>query len=288
MSPSKIIDLFHAAAQINRTDPMRNGQMLCFPGGRGDEPNELLVLGDLHNHTRNFDKFRKVAALEQFPQRHVLLQEIIHGGPLGPQGEDHSLDMLVQALEWSCKFPGRVHFLLANHDMAQVQRVAVMKDGYDLTDRFARYMSAKFGAELGVANQAFNAFVYSMPLAAITVSGIMLTHSLPTERDLPTFDRTVLRRNLTVADYARNGPIYQLIWGRSQTQEVLTALSHAWWAELFVCGHQSYDQGYAVVGDRMLIIDSSHNHGVMLRIDLARQYTLQDLVASLTPLAAIS
>ena len=126
-----------------------------------------------------------------------------------------------------------------------------------------------------------------MPLAAITVSGILFTHSLPALRDLSTFDRTVLRRPLTVADYARNGPIYQLIWGRSQTQEVLTTLSQAWWSELFVCGHQGYDEGHGVIGDRMLILDSSHNHGVFLPVELGRQYTMQDLVGSVTPLAAI-
>src|ERR1035437_9799368 len=184
MSPGKVLDLFRTAAEINLSDPLRNRQMLCFPAGGPDEANELLVLGDLHNHTRNFEKFRKVAALDRFPRRHVLMQELIHGGALGKQGEDRSLDILVQAMEWSCQFPGRVHFLLANHDLAQVQRLAVMKDGYDLTDRFARYISTRFGADTPAANQAFNNFVYSMPLAAITVSGIMCTHSLPTTRDL--------------------------------------------------------------------------------------------------------
>jgi hypothetical protein len=163
-----------------------------------------------------------------------------------------------------------------------------MKDGYDLTDRFARYMTAKFGADVRAANQAFDSFVYSLPLAAITATGIMLTHSLPDARALASFDKTILQRPLTLADYARNGPIYQLIWGRSQTQEVLNTLSRAWWSEIFVCGHQSYDEGHKVIGDRMLIIDSCHNHGVFLPIELGRQYTLEDLVSSLRPLAGIA
>ena len=37
--------------------------------------------------------------------------------------------MLIEAMEWSCQFPGRVHFILSNHDMAQVHGLAVMKDG---------------------------------------------------------------------------------------------------------------------------------------------------------------
>jgi len=38
---------------------------------------------------------------------------------------------------------------------------------------------------------------------------------------------------------------------------------------------------FSLVGrDRMLLIDSSHNHGMFLHVDLARQYTLQDLERS--------
>ena len=222
MSPAKALDLFHRATLLVRSDPLRNRQMLCFPGGREDEPNELLVLGDLHNHARNFEKFRKVAALQQFPRRHVLLQEIIHGGPLGPQGEDRSWDMLVDALEWSCQFPGRVHFILANHDVAQVQRLAIMKDGYDLTDRFDRYVDVRLGRDAPAAHQAFARFVYSLPLAAITVSGILFAHSLPSARDIAGFDRTILRRELTDQDYCATAPSISLSGAAGRTRKCST------------------------------------------------------------------
>jgi hypothetical protein len=282
MFTGRIISALQQAAQFNLTDPLRNGQMLCFPGA-GD----LFVAGDLHNHTRNFERFLKAAALQKNPDRHILLQELIHGGPLGPEGEDSSFEMLLQAIELQRQFPGRVHFLLANHDMAQVQGQAIMKDGYDLTDRFTRYFKLRFKSDAPAVGSAFTNFVYSMPLAAITVTGIFLSHSLPAPRDLPTFDPTVLRRAITAADYARNGPVFQLIWGRHQDQQVLDVLSRAWWADIFVCGHQSFDEGSRTIGDRLLIIDSSHNHGVFLPIDLGRQYTFSDLAASVTPLASI-
>jgi hypothetical protein len=280
---NKAIPAFEAVAELNRTDPLRNGQMLCFPG-TGD----LFVAGDIHNHSRNFERFRKAAALDKYPERHVILQELIHGGSLGAQGEDRSMEMLLQACDWARHYPGRVHFLLANHDMAQVQRVAIMKDGYDLTDRFSRYIDNTYRGDGPRVVEAFHKFVYSMPLAAITVTGLFFSHSLPDPRSVAVFDQTVLRRELTMADYARNGPIYHLIWGRNQNQEVLNTLSRAWWADLFICGHQGRDEGYGVIGDRMLIVDSSHNHGMFLRVDLARQYTLQDLVQELVPLASIA
>jgi len=269
--------------ELNQKNPLRNGNMLSFPGG-----GELIVAGDLHNHIRNFERIQTAAALEKNPHRHVILQEIVHGGPLGPAGEDRSLDMLLDAIAWAQTFPGRVHFLLANHDLAQVQGQAIMKDGYDLTERFNRYFRARAGGDLQAAGAAFRNFIFSMPLAAITLTGILLSHSLPAAKDLATFDNTIFRRQLMEADFSRAGSAYQLVWGRYQTQEVLSTLSRAWWADLFVCGHQAQDTGVGTIGDRMVIIDSSHNHGAFLPIDLARQYTLEDLAAAARPLASIA
>ena len=279
----RLVTSLNTGTELNQKNPLRNGNMLSFPGG-----GELIVAGDLHNHTRNFERIQTVADLAKHPHRHVILQEIVHGGPLGPAGEDRSLDMLLDAIAWAHEYPGRVHFLLANHDLAQVQRQAIMKDGYDLTDRFNRYFRAKAGSDFAAAETAYRNFTFSMPLAAITLAGILLSHSLPGPRDLATFDNTILRRQLTEADFARNGSAYNLVWGRYQTQEVLSTLSRAWWSELFVCGHQAQDTGVGTLGDRMLIIDSSHNHGSFLHIDLARQYTLQDLAADAKPLASIA
>lgn len=282
MSGEKAVRLLLGAANDLRTSPARNGQIMHLPAS-----GELLVLGDLHNHTRNYERLKTVAALAENPERHVLMQEIIHGGVLGPKGEDSSVMMLLDALDWAHHFPGRVHFILANHDWAQAHGMAIMKDGYDLTDRFTRGLAVHFGHRAADVSNAFHNFVYSLPLAMITASGILFTHSLPGPRDLDGFDTTVLRRPLEEHDYRRLGPVYQLIWGRAQTQAVLDRLSRAWWSDLFVCGHQAQEAGHGTLGDRMLMIDSSHNHGVFLPVDLGRQYTLADLQHSVMPLAAV-
>jgi hypothetical protein len=278
-----LINLLQAGTRLNQRNPLRNGNTVCFPG-LGD----LVVAGDLHNHRRNFQRVQAVAALDKHPDRHVILQEIVHGGLLGADGGDHSLDLLIDAIVWADQYPGQVHFLMANHDLAQVYGHPIMKDGYDLTDRFTRYFKSRAGTQYAAANQAFRAFMLTMPLAAITFSGILLAHSLPGPRDLATFDNTILRRQLTEADFSRTGSVYQLVWGRGQTPEVLSALSRAWWCELFICGHQAQDSGYAIIGNRMLILDSCHNHGTYLHIDLTKPYTMDDLVALIKPLAAVA
>lgn len=282
MSAHKIVDLLLSAADTNRHHPWRNGQLLHLPA-----KGELIVAGDLHNHGRNFERILNYADLAHHPDRYLLLQELIHGGALGLQGEDNSFEMLLTALQYAHQFPDRVLLLLSNHDLAQVQKIAVMKDGYDLTERFNRHLELRYGRSAANVANAFYTYVYSQPLAAITVTGLFLSHSLPAPRDLPTFDTTVLRRSLSDADYQRNGPVYKFIWGRFQNQALLDQLARTWWADVFICGHQQQDTGYAVIGDKMLIVDSSHNHGMLLPVDLARPYTLQDLVSSLRPLASL-
>ena len=279
----EIVNLLNAGTRLNQRDPLRNGNTICFPG-LGD----LIVAGDLHNHQRNFQRVRTVAALDKHPDRHVILQEIVHGGVLGADGGDHSLDLLLEAIKWADEYPGQVHFLMANHDLAQVYGHPIMKDGYDLTDRFTRYFKIRAGTNFAAANQAFRGFILTMPLAAVTFAGILLAHSLPGPRDMATFDSTILRRQITEADFARTGSAYQLIWGRGQTPAVLAALAKAWWCEVFICGHQAQDAGWGRIGERMLILDSCHNHGVYLRMDLAKPYTMDELIAAIKPLASVA
>jgi hypothetical protein len=280
---SQLIRLLAGGAELNEADPLRNGNMICFPG-KGD----LILTGDLHNHRRNFERIQAVADLENNPERHVILQEIVHGGLLDAEGCDRSLDLVLKAVAWAAEYPGQVHFLLANHDLAQVQGQAIMKEGYDLTERCRRYFAKQAGGDLEAAMAASREFFLTMPLAAITFTGILVSHSLPGPRDMATFDPTILRRELTEADFSRTGSVYQLVWGRSQNAAVLAALAKAWWCEVFVCGHQAQDAGWGTRGDRMLILDSSHNHGVYLQIDLTRPYTFQELVECVRPLAGIA
>lgn len=282
MTARQVINLLEDSALANRSHPQRNGAMLHLPG-----VGELIVVGDLHNHQRNFERIQKYAALGKHPKRYVILQELIHGGPLGNQGQDTSFDMLIATLRWARDFPGRVHFLMANHDLAQVQQAPVMKDGYNLTQRFNQHLELLYGNSAVEVGAALKNFVFSQALAAITVTGLFLAHSLPGPKDIATFDPGFFSRPLTDADFVRPGSAYCLIWGRHQTAEILQKLSKAWWADVFVCGHQQQDDGYAAVEPNLLIVDSSHNQGVMLHLDLAKAYSLASLRGAVVPLAGL-
>src|SRR5205085_11912118 len=101
---------------------------------------------------------------------------------------DLSFFMVVNALELIVKYPHRVHMILANHDLAQVQKIPVMKDGMNLTERFSMNVRLQYRGEADQVLEAFADFVMAMPLAAISVTGLLFTHSLPTPTNIATFD----------------------------------------------------------------------------------------------------
>lgn len=269
---AKAIETLRAGAQACRTDPRRDGNVIQLPA-----QGELLLAGDLHNHQRNFRYIQDLAELDENPGRHIILQELIHGGPLGNEGDDQSISMLLEAIEWQQQYPDRIHFLIANHDLAQVQKVPVTKDGFNLTERFNRHLDLKFGGQAEEVRSALRTFVMSQAIAAISVSGVIMTHSLPGDRDMATFDPTILRRQLKDEDYARGGSVHQLIWGRNQSPEVLSVLSQTWYAEAFICGHQQQDNGWGIFEPNMLIIDSSHVAGSVVLMDLGKEVTMPGL-----------
>ena len=136
---------------------------------------------------------------------------------------------------------------------------------------------------------AITEFLLSLPLAIRTQSGLLFTHSLPTDEQIAKFDFTVFDRPLTGPDYKRRvGPVYQLIWGRHMTPAGVDAFAERMGVKLIVTGHQPQETGYAVNGDKHLIIASDHNHGVYLPIDLAADYTIDDLAARLVKFVGLT
>ena len=57
--------------------------------------------------------------------------------------------------------------------------------------------------------------------------------------------------------------------------------------DLFVLGHQAQADGYGKAGANLVILASDHSHGCLLPMDLARSYTINELVEAIVPLASI-
>lgn len=268
-----VIDLFREAAELNRSDSLRQGSLLEFP-----DYGQVVATGDLHGHRRNFEKLVKFCHLEKSPIRHVLLHELIHEEPQPHTGADRSIDLLTDAARWKTFFPDQVHFLQSNHELSQLHGHPISKGGRCVADDFDAGVAEAFGTHrIDDVLASIDEFLSSLPVAARSPNRIFFAHSLPGPRELPSFDPKCVRATADQLDLSEGGHVYNLVWGRGHTPEVLDVLSAAWNADLFVVGHQPQEWGYEIRHDRLVILASDHNHGVFLPIDLKKKYTAADL-----------
>lgn len=275
---------YRQAARENRKDPLLAGSLLEFPNY-----GQVVMTGDLHGHRRNLERLITYCDLERAGARHVILHELIHGDPEASVGADRSHELLLEAARWKCEFPDQVHFLMGNHELAQLTGREISKAGRILTTDFACGIEDAYG-EPAWRNvlAAIVDFLSSFALAGRTANRIFLSHSLPGARELDSFDPSVLERPLTPEDLIESGSAYALAWGRRQSPDVLSKLSETLGVNLFICGHQPQETGYQVIDGRLLIIASDHNHGVFVPFDLSKKLTMSDLLRVMRPLASIA
>ena len=279
-----VIEVFNSATEENQLCSRRQNQVIYLPG-----EGEVWMTGDMHDHRRNFEKVVKAADLANNPQRHLVLHELIHGDRLDSSGADGSWETLFKAAELKCDHPSQVHFLLANHDLAQIHGEGIMKGGMSVCEALTAGLKRDFGDRTMSVNVALSEFLLSLPLAIRTGNNLFFCHSLPTDDEIPNFDYGVFDRQLTGADYRRRtGPVYQLIWGRRITPAGVDVFADTLGVSMIITGHQPQDTGFAINGNRHLIIASDHNQGVFLPIDLAEAYDMPKLVRRIKKLAALS
>ncbi|HRX87217.1 MAG TPA: metallophosphoesterase [Phycisphaerae bacterium] len=277
------IQTYREAARHNREEEHLQGATLQLPNY-----GQLVATGDLHGHRRNFERLQNYCDLAHAPTRHIVLHEIIHEEPQGLAGLDLSHEVLLAAARWKTEYPDQVHFLQSNHELAQLTEQDISKGGRIVTYSFLAGLRQTYGNASDDVADAVMEFLASYPLAIRTANRVLLTHSLPSPAVMGMFDPTVLSRQPTPADLRDGGSGYYLVWGRHQAADQLAELARTWDVDWFICGHQPQEFGYAVVHDRMIILASDHNHGVMLPFDLRREYDLKGLEESIRPLASVA
>ena len=276
-------EIFLEAARLNREDPLLRGSLLVFPNY-----GQVIMTGDIHGHRRNFEKLKRYCDLGRLGARHVILHELIHEDVPSLSAKDTSHELMLDAARWKCEFPDQVHFLLSNHELAQVMQNEISKNGRIVTIAFEESLRDAFGAGSENVLAAICTFIRSFPLAGRTANRVMLSHSVPGPRELPAFDATVLSRILSDDDLDDGGSAHALVWGRYHTEGVLSTLRELFDVDYFICGHQPQETGYDVLHDRMVILASDHNHGVFLPLDLSKPVSLDILTKSIRPLAAVA
>jgi len=114
-----------------------------------------------------------------------------------------------------------------------------------------------------------------------------MSHSLPDDRFVDKFDPHILEKQLKVEDCRRPGSAHLLIWGRKHTPPLLDKMAGLFDVDIFILGHQPQQTGWKRAGQNLIIIASDHSHGCLLPIDLAKSYTIEQLIDSIVPLASL-
>ncbi len=280
--PRTTKELLSKGISANQADRFRRGNLVCLPG-----TGSLVIGGDIHGHRRNFERLVAYADLAHHPDRHIVLQEIIHGGPEDESGGCLSYQVLFEAVRFKLRFPDQVHFVMGNHDTACINNTEVMKNGKEMNRAMSSALEREFRHASDDIKLAIRQFLFSQPLAARCHNRVWISHSLPNDRFVDQFDPGVFERELQVADCVKPGPAYLLTWGRRHSQSTLDTLAQQLDADLFVLGHQPQQQGWKQAGRNLIILASDHNHGCLLEMDLAKSFSAEELVAKIVPLASI-
>jgi hypothetical protein len=278
-----IIDLLNRGVEANNADRFRRGNLIYLPFDV-----QLIATGDIHGHRRNFERIVTFADLAGNLNRHILLQEIIHGGPKDAEGGCLSYKLLFDVVRYKLSFPDRVHIIMGNHDITFINNSKIMKNGREMNRSMRLALEREFPEAGTDIELAMRQFLFSQPLALRCENRIWMSHSLPSDRFVDKFDRQVLDRKLENNDCEKPGSAYLLTWGRNFSQQTLDKMAKLLDVDIFILGHQPQQQGWSRAGKNLIIIASDHNHGCLLPIDLAEPCTVDKLVGSIVPLASIS
>ncbi|MEL6328464.1 MAG: metallophosphoesterase [Planctomycetota bacterium] len=286
----QVIYAFRAGAEATRGAACRRGSIEVI-----SPPGTLVATGDLHDHPVHYQRLIEIAGLD--PDRpdeiidspapvHVMFQEIIHSDRL-LQGCDLSYRALARIAAVKAVEPERVHVLLANHELAQLNHAAIVKNGVRMVEAFEAGLEYVFGAGAGEVELAIEDFISAMPLAlrAETATGdILCAHSMPGVGAMGLFDPSVLERELSDADRApRTGSAHLMVWGRGYDHDQLEDLVERWGVNLFILGHEHIDRGVHLFPPNAVILNSDHDRGVYLPIDLSDPPSLNEYPARAIP-----
>ncbi len=272
----RILGYFERATQANLDTPGRTGNLVELTP---DLAGEVMITGDLHGHRRNFNLIKRTAALADSPRRHLILQEVCHGGPTYPNTDGcMSHTVLEDVARLKAEFPERVHFILGNHELAEVADYPIQKNKQMLNLMFRQGLHQMYGPALERVRQAFLPFLRSSPLAVRLPHGVFVSHSLPEKCDTRRFDASIFSRELDEADFLDRTGIFELVWGRDYREENARAFAELVGARLLINGHEPCPQGYNAPNEVQVIIDCCGATGTYLLLPTDRELSHAEVV----------
>jgi hypothetical protein len=271
-----ILATFDRAADANRRTPGRQGGTVVLTS---ELAGEVMVTGDVHGHRRNFNAIRRIAALDEHPRRHLVLQEVCHGGPSYPRNAGcMSHTVLEDAAALKAQFPDRVHFILGNHELAELSDYPIQKNRQLLNVQFRQGLQQTYGPAAEEVRQAYLRFLWTCPLAVRLPHGVLISHSLPEGVDRCGFDPAVLGRELTPKDCLEQSDVFRLVWGRDYRRVNARAFAELLGARILITGHEPCSEGYTAPNDIQIILDCCGDTGAYVILPVGAELSHAQIV----------
>lgn len=230
---------------------------------------KLIVATDLQGNVEDFDRVADVyerAAAAPGGAFLVITGDLVHGPEiseedwpdyLGTYYRGDSKTVLERALALSERHPGKVHYLLGNHEHAHVGGPVVAKFFPDE----ARRLEELLGPE---GTERMRAWLSTWPFVALAPhAGLLMVHAAPHARieraedleDLPLdgfFD-------VPLEEMASRGALGALLWARTTSTERANSFLRAFDPNLRVAifGHDVARSGFSVEREPLLCVSTS-------------------------------
>ena len=275
----KVVRLFEEATQALRADACRKGDLIVLPP-KGD----LILTGDIHGNLDNYEEIVARAALDKNPERHLVLHELIHD--FCNRGRDFSYEILQEAAELKIAHPDRVHILLGNHELAEVEGAPIQKDGRVIPLVFSESRMKALGGAGGEIRDAAKKFFLALPVGLKTSANVWFSHSTSAkamsqfslglmEKSIPADSKSMIARG----DAAMKAQVVKdLVWGRDHTPASAAAFARKVGCAVLVVGHEFAVDGLLAPNTFHLILDSTRENACILHLKLDQKYTHRQLV----------
>lgn len=282
--PDRLLRTIYKACDQVRYTPGRKGRFVQLQNA-----SDVLVAGDLHGHLGNFQAIHKVAALDQNPKRHLVLQEVIHGKQMYPTGGDKSHQLLDLFCALKCQYPDRVHMLLGNHEMSQWANRVVLKEDRDLNALFLEGVREAYGPEKGPEIYALYMRLFCLlPFALRTSNRIFISHSLPRQKAVESFQIWHLHTDsFPPEELTVGGSVYELLWGRDTRAETCNEFLKKVDSDWLVSGHIASDAGFSMPSPRQIIVDCCDHPAAYALLRADRPITAGEFKACVRMLEAV-
>ncbi|HVX15662.1 MAG TPA: hypothetical protein VHC22_31035 [Pirellulales bacterium] len=277
-----VIATFGRATEANDNTPGREGNIVTITREMADD---VMITADLHGHRRNFNSIKKIADLDRRTRRHLILQEVCHGGPCySSNGGCMSHGMLEDVAKLKAAYPERVHFLLSNHELAELTDYPIIKAKKMLNLLFRLGIQEMYGSAAEQVREAYNEFIRGCPLAVRLPGDVFVCHTLPERCDARSFDRSVFTRPLEPADLIEQGDAFDLVWGRDYRRENAKAFAKIVSAKVLINGHEPCPKGFDTPNDMQIVLDCCGSPACYLTVPTDRELSHAELVSRIEKL----